>query len=184
MIDLQVLASFIKIRNVVDGEIARLIGRPAHSGHIGEFVAAAIFDIELNANAAHKAIDGHFRSGPLVDRSMNIKYGTRRDGLMNLVASLDPKDHPDYYLVLTGPSVGAISSKGLSAPWVVQQVYLFEATDLLGKLAVTGVKIGVATSVRSAFWADAMIYPGGHEPTAAVVDDDQREALQLFQSAE
>jgi hypothetical protein len=93
MIDLQGLANFIKIRNVVDGEIARLMGRPEHSGHVGKFVAAAIFDIELLANAAHMAIDGHFRSGPLVDRSVKIKFGTCRDGMMNLVASQDPKDH-------------------------------------------------------------------------------------------
>lgn len=102
MLDLQGLASFIKICNVVDDEIARTIGRPAHAGHIGEYVASAIFDIDLMKNAAHKAIDGHFRSGSLAERSVNIKYETRKDGLMNLVASLNPMHHPDDYLVLAG----------------------------------------------------------------------------------
>jgi hypothetical protein len=182
MIDLQGLASFIKIRNVVDEEIARTIGRPAHSGHIGEFVAAAIFDIELNADAAFKAHDGRFRSGQLEDRSVNIKYGTKRDGLMNLVASLDPLDHPDYYLVLAGPSIGAVSSRGLSAPWVIQQVHVFEAVDLLGKLAVTGARVGIATSVRKKVWADAMIYPEAVNPLLAV-NDEQRKALGLFKGS-
>ncbi len=182
MIDLQGLASFIKIRNVVDEEIARTIGRPAHAGHIGEYVASAIFDIELMENAAHKAIDGHFRSGSLGGRSVNIKYGTRKDGLMNLVASLDPMHHPDDYLVLAGPSVGAISSRGLSAPWVIQQVFLFESTELLSKLATKGVKLGVGTSIRSALWSEAMIYPDPVNSRFAITDE-QKQALQLFWGA-
>ncbi len=182
MIDLQGLASFIKIRNVVDEEIARTIGRPAHAGHIGEYVASAIFDIELMENAAHKAIDGHFRSGSLGGRSVNIKYGTRKDGLMNLVASLDPMHHPDDYLVLAGPSVGAISSRGLSAPWVIQQVFLFESTELLSKLATKGVKLGVGTSIRSALWSEAMIYPDPVNSRLAITDE-QKQALQLFWGA-
>ena len=183
MIDLKGLASFITIRNVVDDEIARLIGRPAHAGHIGEFVAAAVFDIELNASASHRAIDGRFRSGPLAGRSVNIKFGTRRDGMMNLVASLDPSNHPDFYLVLTGPSIGAVSSRGLSAPWVIQQVYLFEAANLLSKLAVKGAKPGVGTSVRSALWAEAMTYPEAMNPMLEI-SGEQREALRLFWGSE
>lgn len=116
MIDLHALSSFIKIRNVVDDEIARVIKRPAHAGHIGEYVAAAIFDVELHPNAAHKAIDGHFVSGPLIGRSVNIKFGTRKNRMMNLVASQEPKDHPDYYLALTGASMNLVSPNGLAAP--------------------------------------------------------------------
>lgn len=183
MIDLQGLASHIKIRNVVDGEIARTIGRPAHAGHIGEYVVAAIFDIELEQAANSKAIDGRFRSETLAGKSVNIKFGTRKDGMLNLVASLDPTEHPDYYLVLTGPSSGATSTKGLTAPWVIRQVLLFESAALLGQLAKTGVKIGVATSVRSALWAEAMIYP---EPTnfTLALTSDQIEALRLFWGSE
>ena len=59
------LASLIRRRNLVDGEIAATIGRPAHLGHIGEFVAAAIFDIKLLESATHKGADGHFTRGPL-----------------------------------------------------------------------------------------------------------------------
>ena len=67
------LASLIEQRNLVEGEIAATIGRPAHPGHIGEFVAAAIFDIGLVESATHKGIDGHFTRGPLAGRSVNIK---------------------------------------------------------------------------------------------------------------
>ncbi|MGI8963592.1 MAG: hypothetical protein ACR2GI_03730, partial [Thermomicrobiales bacterium] len=145
----------------------------------GEYVAAKVFDIDLNASASHRAIDGHFRSGPLAGRSANIKYGSRRDGTLDLVASLDLANHPNYYLVLTGPSGAAISSKGFSAPWVIQQVFLFEAAGLLGNFAVKGTKPGVASSVRSALWAEAMIYPQAVNP-GLVINDEQREALQRF----
>jgi hypothetical protein len=183
MIELHGLASYIKIRNVVDGEIARTIGRPAHAGHIAEYVASAVFDIALMDSASHKAIDGHFRSGPLVEKSVNIKFGTRKDGMLNLVASLDPKEHPDYYLVLTGPSSGAVSTKGLSAPWVIRQVLVFDSTDLLKLLAQTGVRIGVATSIRSALWKAAMVYPEPLNPTLPLTTQ-QQEALRLFWGSE
>ncbi|MDQ3656606.1 MAG: hypothetical protein M3457_16215 [Chloroflexota bacterium] len=158
MIDLHGLASFIKIRNVVDGEITRLIGRPAHSGHLGEYVASAIFDIELEPTANKKAIDGTFRSGTLAGRTVNIKFGTRKHGMMNLVASAGPAQHPDYYLVLTGSGKGAVPAENHNAPWVIRQVLLFEANDLLEKLALKGVKLGVGTSVSSDLWMAAMIY--------------------------
>lgn len=180
MESLHTLASLVQIRNVVDGEIARIIGRPAHPGHIGEFVAAAIFDIQLMTSASHKAIDGHFQSGPLAGRSANIKYGSRKDGLMNLVASPDPVDHPDYYLVLTGPNVGASSSKGHHAPWVIQQAFLFESRELLKKLALKGIKPGTATSIRTALWAEAMIYP--ESGTRMLLSAQQRETLLLFRN--
>ena len=47
------LASLLKQRNEVDKEIASIIDRPAHSGHIGKFVASVIFDIQLSSSASH-----------------------------------------------------------------------------------------------------------------------------------
>lgn len=181
MESLQTLASLVQIRNVVDGEIARIIGRPAHPGHIAEFVAAAIFDIKLMTRASHKAIDGHFQSGPLAGRSVNIKFGSRRDGLMNLVASPNPLHHPDFYLVLTGPDIGAISSKGHHAPWCIQQVFLFESQDLLEKLALNGINPGTAASLKKNLWAEARVYP---EPgTRMLLSAQQQEALRLFRGS-
>jgi len=179
MIDLHGLASFIKIRNVVDEEIARTIGRPAHPGHIAEYVAAAVFDIELEQAANSRAIDGRFRSEALAGKSVNIKFGARKHGMLNLVASSDWTQHPHYYLVLTGQGKGATSSSGQTAPWVIQQVLLFEARELLEQLATTGVKLGIGTSINSALWRTAMIYP---EPVNATLTltAQQHEALRLF----
>lgn len=180
--DLHGLASFIKIRNVVDEEIARTIGRPAHPGHIAEYIAAAIFDIQLEVAANTKAVDGQFRSGPLAGKSVNIKSGTRKQGMLNVVASADPTLHSDCYLVLSGQG-GDVSSSGQRAPWVIRQVLLFDANDLLQALALKGIKLGVGTSVNSALWKAAMIYPDPVNPTL-VITPQQHEALRLFWGSE
>lgn len=67
------LAGLLHKRNELDSAIARLIGRPAASGHLGEFIAARVFDIELEASAAARAIDGRFNGGALAGRSVNVK---------------------------------------------------------------------------------------------------------------
>ena len=71
--ELQELASLIKARNVLENSIAGIIGRPAHPGHIGEFVASRIFDIELPESAVNRGCDGHFRTGLLAGKSVNVK---------------------------------------------------------------------------------------------------------------
>lgn len=179
MTDLKQLARLLQRRNEIDSDIATLVNRPAHAGHIGEYVAAVIFRIELHASAVFKASDGTFGDGPLVGKSVNIKYGTRRDGMLNLVHSTDPTDHPDYYLVLTGPAVGAISSVGLSAPWVIHAVYLFESKELVQFLTGLERMPGTATSIRQHLWDAAMVYP---EPNNSVMTltDEQLDQLGLF----
>jgi hypothetical protein len=57
-------AALLRERNAVDGELAQLIQRPMTSGHLGEWIAAQIFDIELEPSAVAAGIDGRFRSGP------------------------------------------------------------------------------------------------------------------------
>lgn len=183
MSNLTQLAELIKRRNTIDGEIAALIDRPPHSGHIAEYVAAAIFGIDLHASASTKADDGRFVDGPLQGRSVNIKYGSRRDGTLNLVESLDPADHPDVYLVLTGPTVGALSSRGRTAPWVIHAVYLFASRDLLQALSARGRRPGVATSVLRELWEAAMIFPDPRYPIFQLTSS-QRENLRLFQEGE
>jgi hypothetical protein len=180
VLDLQGVASYIKIRNVVDEEIARTIGRPAHAGHIAEYVAAAIFDIQLEEMATNKAFDGRFKAGPFSGQSVNIKYKSGNDGLLNTTASFKQADHPDWYLVLAGPRVGAIGSKGLSAPWVVREVFLFRAADLItDNPEFKAIKPGTAASVRKARWERAVIYPV-QVNLSLIVSDEQRQALRLF----
>jgi hypothetical protein len=43
------------------------------SGHLGEWIAVQVLDIELEVSAVSAGIDGHFRSGPLQGRTVNVK---------------------------------------------------------------------------------------------------------------
>jgi hypothetical protein len=63
-------------RNAIDEEIAAITGRPMTSGHLGDWDASRIFDIELEPSAAAASIDGVFRFAPLRGGSVNIS-GTR-----------------------------------------------------------------------------------------------------------
>ncbi|MFC1919373.1 hypothetical protein ACFLWX_01105 [Chloroflexota bacterium] len=54
MKSLENLADAIKNKNLVDAEIARLIERPAERGHVGEYIAAAIFNIDLEQSTSKK----------------------------------------------------------------------------------------------------------------------------------
>lgn len=172
---LRELARLLAQRNAIDKQIANLIGRPAQLGHLGEFVAAAIFDIELEPSAANKGYDGRFRSGSLAGRTVDIKTYGKREGLIDLRVS----DLPDFYLVLTGPSAPAESSRGASRPWVIEGIYLFDARSLVEALKRRGVKIGVASSVAQQYWQAAEIFPAGRNPSMSL-STEQRESLLLF----
>jgi hypothetical protein len=171
------LAVLLRNRNELDVLISELIHRPAQIGHLGEYIAAQIFDIELMASATHKAIDGHFRSGPLAGRSVNIKWYAKQEGILDV--SNDPA--VDEYLVLSGPQVSPATSRGGTRPLVIDAVYLFEAKPLMEALSTGGVKMGIATSVRKAVWAGSMIYP---EPGTdrLPLTQDQKDVLDLFSS--
>lgn len=183
MPDLRRVADLIQRRNEIDSELAALIGRPPHSGHIAEYVTAAIFGIDLHRSAATRAHDGYFARGPLAGASVNIKFGSRRDGMLNLVQSVDPVHHPGYYLVLTGPIATTFSSVGLSAPWVIHAVYLFEGQELVEHLTSLGRRPGTATSVRRTTWDAAMIYPESRNPLLPLTDQERSE-LALFRGKE
>jgi hypothetical protein len=49
------LATLLNRRNEIDESIAAIIDRPMTSGHAGEWIAAQIFDLELEGNAAMPA---------------------------------------------------------------------------------------------------------------------------------
>jgi hypothetical protein len=165
-------------RNALDREIAAILGRPVHSGHFGEYVAAAIFGIALNPSASAKGHDGRFTDGPAAGKSVNIKYQTKRKGLLAVVASHDPADHPDYYLVLTGPRAPAATTRGTAAPWVINAVYLFESKALLEALNARGIQPGIV-GVGVQQWEDAMVYPNPRNPRLPLTPD-QRAAIALF----
>lgn len=148
-------AALLRERNAIDAELARLIERPMTSGHLGEWIAAQVFDIELEVSAVAAGIDGHFRSGPLRGRTVNIKWYLKREGLLDTTESTAL----DYYLVLTGPPSAAVSSRGTIRPWCIEAVFLFDARQLRSEQIMRGVKRGVASSVIKQQWTAAEIYP-------------------------
>jgi hypothetical protein len=106
------VAQLLADRNVIDAEIAGVMGRPMASGHLGEWIASQIFGIQLEPSAVAAGIDGRFRAGPLDGQTVNVKWYLKREGLLDLSDS----SLLDYYLVLTGPGSSAISSKGWPGP--------------------------------------------------------------------
>jgi hypothetical protein len=91
--DLKQLADLIRHKNATDIKIAGVIGRPALMGHVGEYIAKCVFDLELNESASNKTTDDHFRSGPLAGKSVNVKWIGKQEGLLD-VGTLE---HPDYW---------------------------------------------------------------------------------------
>lgn len=172
--NLEHLAKLLKQKNEIEKEIARIIGRPAEKGHIGEYVAAQVFDIELEHSATRRGIDGSFTKGNLAGKTVNIKYYPKRENLLDM----NEEGTLDFYLVLTGPKTSPASSKGTTRPWLISNVYLFDAQRLVGELKGK-VKIGIATSVRNELWDAAEIYPAQRNRDL-VLSDEEKELLALF----
>ena len=175
MHDLTRLAELLKEKHLIDEKIANLVGRPAQIGHVGEYIASAIFDIRLEASATAKGIDGHFATGPLAGRSVNVKWYAKLESLLDLT----PAYLPDEYLVLTGPRSMAVSSRGVRRPWLIQLAFLFDAHELVNTLAARGSKLGIASSVPRQYWEAAEIYPVQRNDRLPL-SDEQRATLSLF----
>jgi len=179
--DLSQLAKLIRERNANEVAITAIIRRPALPGHIGEYIASRIFDIALEP-ANNPAIDGRFRSGPLAQKSVDIKMYAKRDGVLDI----NPMAPPDFYLVLAGPKATAASSRGATRPWGIKEVFLFEACPLIGRLRERKVKIGTATSVTQDEWKRARILPssdsGPSDAPKFRISETQQTLLRLFDS--
>lgn len=149
---LRLLAELLQSRNAIDLEIVAILGRPATTGNLGEFIASRIFGIRLATSGVNAGHDGWFEAGPLTGKTVNVKLYSQDDGLLDISA------HPaDYYLVMRGPR--ATSTRGRGLPFQIDSVYLFELSRLRIALVAAGVKVGVATSVRRPLWDAARIYP-------------------------
>jgi len=177
------LARLLQERNLIDKEISKIIDRPMTAGHAGEWIAAQVFDIELESNASMAAYDGRFRREPLADKTVNVKWYLKQDWVLDITTS----DALDYYLVMTGWPVTAASKREKTRPWVIESVYLFDARHLLDELRQSNVKIGVATSIRKKQWSAAEIYRNDEEINASprssgpfAVSDQQNALLRLF----
>ena len=177
MNEIEELANLIRQRNQVAKEITRIVGRPALIGHVGEYIASKIFNIRLEESATAKGIDGVFEEDSPKGKTVNIKFYTKREGLLDIREDA----LPDYYLVFTGPKGESITSRGEARPWHVDWVFLFDAQKLMVQLRERGVKIGIATSLINEQWDQAEIYPN-QVNTELLLSEDQRNILQLFGS--
>jgi hypothetical protein len=120
------IARLLSQRNAIDDTIARVIRRPMTAGHLGEWIAAQVFDIELEQSAVTAAIDGRFRAGPLQGCTVNVKWYLKQERLLDMNESSEL----DYYVVLTGPRSATLPSRGSTRPWCVDHVYLFHVPTL------------------------------------------------------
>ncbi len=176
MRDLAELAKLFQHRNAVDAQISAIIERPALTGHVGEYIACAIFDIVPHASATDKGSDGVFKQPALMNKRVNIKFYPKRENLLDVNTTDSP---PDYYLVLAGPKSAAASSKGATRPWTIASVHLFAHDRILRLLRSKELHIGVASSVSGQHWRDAEIYPAS-QPGLLPVSEAQRKSLALF----
>ena len=108
MRELERLSELIHAKNKIGGEIADIIGRPSLVGHVGEYIASKIFNIQLEMTATAKGIDGYFTDGVIANRTVNIKWYGKKENVLDI----DSKYPTDYYLVMTGPKSSAMTSKG------------------------------------------------------------------------
>jgi hypothetical protein len=121
------------------------------------------------------AIDGRFRSGPLMGKTVNVKWYLKQEGLLDMTES----EALDFYLVMTGPHAAAVSSRSSTRPWRIDAVYLFDAADLLGRLRARNLKIGLATSILNSQWKAAEIFPVARNALLPVTAT-QESLLRLF----
>jgi len=175
MQDIIHLAALIKQSNEITNQIAALIGRPAETGHMGEYIASKLFHIALVESASNKSIDGYFTEGALTGRSVDIKWYAKWEGLLDITTHA----LPDFYLVLAGPKTAATSSRGTARPKVIEYVFLFNATELAVSLTARKVKVGIATSVIQSLWLKAEVYPTQRN-AVLVLSEEQRRQLALF----
>ncbi|HVB72567.1 MAG TPA: hypothetical protein VNE38_03330 [Ktedonobacteraceae bacterium] len=155
MDDLTLLADLLKKRNAIDEQIAALIRRPAQTGHIGEYIASAIFGIRLHQSASHGSSDGEFTSGPLAGYNVDVKFYLKHESILDL----NPDKPPDYYLVITGPKGTNNSSRDGVRPLAIESVFLFDGPKIIETLRQNGGKIGIASGIRKEYWNAAEIYP-------------------------
>ena len=149
------LAELIVKRNIIDGNISKIIDRPAEKGHIFEYIASQLFPIKLNESASKGGDDGIFTDGDLNGKKVDIKYYAINEHSIDL----NPKvDQDTYLLIFTGPYHPASNSKGKARPLCIDRIYLFNEKELCDQLG-NNFKIGAATSVKSEYWNGKEIYP-------------------------
>ena len=176
MDELKTLGELIKTKNGIESQISQIIGRPGLQGHMGEFIAGKIFDLELHEDATKRGSDAVFKSGSIAGKNVNIKWYAKRENSLD-INSVDPAE---YYMVLAGPKSSMGSSRGSDRPLVINHVFLFESEKLISQLKKRAVKIGIATSITQEQWNDAEIFPNQRN-NLLLVTEKQKDLLGYFQ---
>lgn len=96
-------------------------------------------------------------------------FYAKQQGILDI-----PEALPDYFLVLAGPRALAAPSRGTTLPFAIQSVCLFDAPALVSTLKSSGVKVGVATSARQHFWAQAEIFAESSNRKLILTDEQHR----------
>ncbi len=171
--DLDKLSNLLSEMNSIGESISEITQRPATIGQSGEYIAAEVFDIELEESASAKGIDGHFRSGTMAGRTVNVKWHSKLEYMLDI----NPDALPDFFLVMTGPKAKTPISKGGIRPWLIEFVFLIDAAELLIELEARGVKIGTATSVRKHEFQAAEIYPNQRSMGYRMTDEQNAKIM-------
>jgi hypothetical protein len=169
------VARLVRERNELDGEIARIINRPAVAGHLGEWLASQLFDIDLEPPDSAEAFDGRFASGPLATRTVNIEWISKRDEDLDVTSSRPV----DFHLVFTGPKALALTTKGIARPVRIDACFLFDARGREAQEATGGATSGAASSVLAEEWDAAEIFPRPNNPLLPI-DPEAHGVLALF----
>jgi hypothetical protein len=169
------LADLLKARNTVESNMTHLIGHPVNIGSVGDYIASVIFGITHEESTTRKIIYDRFAYGPLTGHTVDVQWHIRREGDLSLKT-----DTPlDYYLVMAGPKAGVNTARSLVNPWIIEEVFLFDAKELLTALHERGVLIGPRTSVITELWDRAEIYPIQRNKRL-ILTEEQRNLLALF----
>jgi hypothetical protein len=102
-VEIAAQAALLRERNALEARIGRLLDRPVNTGSLGEWTAARVFDIELEAAANAADYDGHFTAGALAGRTANVKAYTRHERMLDV----NPSAPLAYQLDFTPSSASA-----------------------------------------------------------------------------
>jgi hypothetical protein len=185
--ELNQLAPLISQWDMARRSIATLVEGPTNIGELGETIAFSIFDMEP-ARRGQPGHDGHFLSGPLAPKTVNVKtYNS-----FNWTIDFDPLGrHPvDYYLVLAGlpPASSKAASRSYQSPFAIGRVFLLSHQAVLEGVAASYEARGARFvadnnpySLRQEYWLPFEIWPALNNPhPPLVLTTQQRELLMLF----
>lgn len=176
MDELSRLSNLIEERNRVKNKMTAIIGQAAQLRYVGDYIAAAIFDLTLHPVGSKNRIgDGYFTAGPLAGQSVEVKWHSREEYELDI----DTAALPDYYLVFNGPRVSTDESRRSLHQWAIGRVHLFQTSALLDTLPQRTHKAKEPVSAGKAQWDDAELYPTPHN-TLLALTDAQRAQLSLF----